>query len=402
MTSAAAAVSRGDRQVALPTPFHSRTAALCQTNEWVRWAGYTTVNVFQDVELEYFAIRNQATLFDLSPLCKYAVYGADAEAYLNRLVTRDVRKLKPGRVAYVIWCDDDGHVIDDGTLFRLPSGAFRLCSQEHQYGWLRDSAMGFDVVVEDVSERVVGLALQGPTSCALLKRAGAAGVETLRPFALRQFELDGLDVTVSRTGFTGDLGYELWVRPELAEPLWDRLWQAGSDFGLRAVGSAALDLARIEAGFPMTSADFLSSLQVLRRNRGRTPFELGLERLVDFEKGHFTGRRALLAAQRNGPRFRLVGLEIEGNKPAAGSLVYHGRKTEVGHVTSALWSPTCKRNLALATLSAPYGASQNEDLWVEIYSNKELKWDRVMARCRSVERPFFNPPRRTQTPPSDH
>ncbi len=401
MSQSAATSLRGDRQVALPTPFHARTAALCQTNEWVRWSGYTTVDVFDDVELEYFAIRNQATLFDISPLCKYAVSGKDAEAYMNRLVTRDIRKLKPGRVTYAVCCDDDGQVIDDGTVFRFSASEFRICCQEHLYGWLTDSALGFEVEIEDVTDQIAGLALQGPTSCALLEQAGAEGIAQLRPFALSEVELGGLEATISRTGFTGDLGYELWVGPEMAVALWDRLWEAGRNFGIRAIGAAALELARIEAGFIMTKADFLPSDQVLRRNRGRTPFELGLERLVDFDKGHFTGRRALLEARRAGPRTRLVGLEIDGNKPAAGALVHHAGKKEVGHVTSALWSPTCKRNLALATLTAPYGASPDEDLWVEIYSNKELKWDRVMVRCRLAERPFFNPPRRARTPPGD-
>jgi len=387
----------GHRKAVLETPFHPRTAALCLTHDWLRWAGYATVNVYDNVELEYFAIRNQATLYDLSPMSKYEVGGPDAERYLNRLMTRDVRKLKPGRVAYCVWCDDDGRVIDDGTLFRLAADRFRICCQEHQYGWLTDSAIGFEVTITDGSAATAGLALQGPTSCALLKRAGFAGAERLRPFDLAGFTVEGLAVMVSRTGFTGDLGYELWVDSGDALALWDLLWRAGDGHGLRPIGSAALDLARIEAGFIMTNVDFVSSAQALRHNRGRTPFELGLDRLVDLDKGHFTGRRALLAAREAGPRFRLVGLEVAGNKPARGALIYRGGKHEAGQVTSALWSPTCKRNLALATLRA----GKASGLQVEIYLQKELKWERVMARCQVVGRPFFSPERRRATPPSD-
>jgi aminomethyltransferase len=385
----------------LPTPFHSRTSALCHNNDWGRWAGYTVPNSYGEVELEYFAVRNTATLFDLSPMMKYRIAGPDAERYLNRLLTRDVRKLKPGRVAYSLWCDDEGHVLDDGTLFRFAEDRFRLCSQERQLVWLTDSAAGFDVEIEDVTEKIAALALQGPTSAAVLRRMGIAGIDDLRPFAMIEVPLDGGSLTLSRTGFTGDLGYELWIEPGLAEPLWDRLMSAGTLHGLRPIGSRALDLARIEAGFIATNADYVAGDQIIRRTRGRSPFELGLGRLVDFDKGHFNGRRTLLAERERGSRYALVGLDIEGNKPAGGALVYHKQKTEAGHITSAMWSPTCKRNLALASLKAPYGSEITDDFWVEIYVLKELQWDKQMVRARIVERPFFNPERRRATPPHD-
>ena len=207
----------------LRTPFHSRTAALCRANEWSTWAGYTTVNVFTSVEQEYFAIRNTAALFDLSPMVKYAITGTDAPAFLNRLLTRDIDKLKPGRVGYAIWCNDDGMVIDDGTVFRLAQTEFRLYCQERHLPWLLDTAIGYRVSVEDISETIAALALQGPTSCAVLKALGLDGVETLEPYAMTEFDLDGHTLGVSRTGFTGDLGYELWIDPAGAEQLWDRL-----------------------------------------------------------------------------------------------------------------------------------------------------------------------------------
>ena len=384
-----------------PTPFHSRTAALCRNNDWGRWAGFTVPNSYGEVELEYFAVRNTATLFDLSPMMKYRIAGPDAERYLNRLMTRDVRKLKPGRVGYAIWCDDDGHVLDDGTLFRFADRQFRLCSQERQLVWLTDSAAGFDVEIEDVTEKIAALALQGPTSAAILRRLNIAGIDGLRPFAMIEVPIEGGSLTLSRTGFTGDLGYELWIDPGFAESLWDHLTDAGKLHGLRPIGSHALDLVRIEAGFIATNADYMAGDQIIRRTRGRSPFELGLGRLVDFDKGHFTGRRALLAEREKGSRHCLVGLDVEGNKPAGGALVYHNRKTEVGHITSAMWSPTCKRNLALASLKTPYGTEITDDFWVEIYVMKELQWDKQMVRARIAERPFFDPERRRATPPHD-
>jgi len=390
------------RKPLLETPFHARARELSQIDSYIPWAGYTTVDVFTTVEQEYFAIRNATTLYDLTPMVKYRIAGPDAERYLNRLVTRDVRKLKPGRVAYCVWCNDDGRVVSDGTLFRLAETEFRLCAGERHLDWLLDSAIGFDVSVEEVTETIAALSLQGPTSYAVLKNFGMGGIETLKPFGLRVVEVDGIQLTISRTGFTGDLGYELWMDPAHALAVWDRLMAAGKTRGIRAIGSQALNIARIEAGFIMPEIDFVSAEHTIRVARDRSPFELGLDWLVDFESGHFTGRRALLAEKSAGPRCRLVGLDIEGNKPAHNALVYTNRKgnREIGAVTSAIWSPTCKRNLALALIDAPHftlGAS----VWVEIYLNRELKWERRMSEARVVEKPFFAPDRRKITPPAE-
>jgi glycine cleavage system T protein (aminomethyltransferase) len=381
----------------VPSPFDARTRPLNLHQDWMPWAGHLSARRFESVEAEYFAIRNQATLFDISPMHKYRVTGPDAERVMNRLVTRDLRKLAPGRVGYALWCDEDGHVIDDGTVFRFAEDDFRLCCQEPHFAWLHDIAWGYDVEIRDESAEVAGLSLQGPTSFALLEAAGLGQLATLKPFGLTSPEAG---LTVSRTGFTGDLGYELWMPAENALTVWDRLRDAGRDYGLRPIGYAALDLARVEAGFVVTGVDFQSIHVALRPSRGRTPFELGFDRLVDFNKGHFNGRRALLQKAKEGPRYKLVALEIDGNKPAHSAYVYHRRKTEAGHVTSALWSPTCKRNIALAMLKAPYGIDVTSDLWVEIYHDKEGKWERVMARARPVERPFFQHPRRSATPPA--
>jgi aminomethyltransferase len=390
------------REPLLRTPFHERARALSQLDSFIPWNGYTTVDVFSTVEHEYFAIRNASTLYDLSPMAKYRITGPDALRFMNRLVTRDLAKLKPNRVAYAVWCDDEGHLIDDGTVFRLGESDYRLCAQERQLDWLLDSAIGYEVEIADVTEAIAGLALQGPTSCAVLKKLGLAGVERLKPFDIGSFTLEGTALTLSRTGFTGDLGYEVWMDPRDAELVWDRLMAAGHSRGIRPLGSRALNIARIEAGFLLPNVEFLSAERTLRVGRERSPFELGLDWLVDFEKGHFTGRRALLAEQRAGTRRRLVGLDIEGNKPAHNALVYSARsgRREIGSVTSATWSPTCKRNLAYALLDAPY-VTVGTEVWVEIYVNSELSWERRMRSARVVDKPFFAPERRRVTPPAD-
>ena len=396
------------RQPLLKTPFHERARELSQLDSFVPWAGYSTVDVFTSVEQEYFAIRNSSSLYDLTPMVKYRIAGADALRFLNRLVTRDIRKVGPGRVAYAVWCDDAGHLIDDGTVFCMGPNEYRVCTGERQLDWLRASAIGFDVEIREVTEDVAALAVQGPTSARLLKAVGLAGVERLKPFGHGEFTMPrgagagAIPMMVSRTGFTGDLGYELWMQPADAEAVWDALMEVGRTRAVRPVGSRALNMVRIEAGFVLPNLDFVSATHSLYLGTERSPLELGLAWLVDFNKGHFTGRRALLAEQARGPRRRLVGLDIEGTKPAHNALLYTARsgKKEAGSVTSATWSPTCKRNLALAMVSAPYMAT-GSTVWAEIYLNRELVWERRMVRARVVDRPFFAPARRHATPPAD-
>jgi aminomethyltransferase len=394
------------RQPLLKTPFHERARALSQIDSFVPWAGYTTVDVFTSAEQEYFSVRNASSLYDLTPMVKYRVAGPDALRFLNRLMTRDIAKLKPGKVAYVVWCDDAGMLIDDGTVFCIAPHEYRICTAERQLDWFAASAIGFDVQIDEVTEEVAALAVQGPTSCSLLKAVGLVGVERLRPFEHGQFSMPGtaaaLTMMVSRTGFTGDLGYELWMSPADAEQVWDALMRHGSTRGVRPIGSRALNIVRIEAGFVLPNMDFVSAAHTLRSGTERSPLELGLAWLVDFGKGHFSGRRALLAEQKRGPRRQLVGLDIEGTKPAHNALLYterSGRK-EAGSITSATWSPTCKRNLALGMVVAPYIATGSV-LWAEIYLNRELVWERRMVQARVVERPFFAPARRRATPPAE-
>jgi aminomethyltransferase len=258
-------------QPLLPTPFHARTAEANRLNAWGPWGGYTTALAYDDEAMEYTAIRNQASLYDLSPMMKYRIAGPDAALFLDRLTIRNVAKLPVDAVHYTAWCDDAGHILDDGTLFRHGPSDFLLCCQERHLPWLLDSALGFDVQIDEITEAIAALSLQGPTSAAVLRAAGVTAVETLKPFRLTRTTLAGIELTVSRTGFTGDLGYELWTTPDRALDLWDALMAAGQLHGLRPIGSNPLNLARIEAGFIITGMDFVPADTAVRADRARSP-----------------------------------------------------------------------------------------------------------------------------------
>jgi aminomethyltransferase len=382
------------------TPFHSRIEALNINNDWYAWSGFKAPNTLSDEELEYFAIRSTAALFDISPMTKYRIEGPDAEAFCNRLTLRDVRKLGVNRVHYTAWCDDHGHVLDDGTLFRLGPQLFRLCSQERHLPWLLDSAEGFDVRISDESTEIAGLALQGPVSWVVLRDAGFEGVEKLRPFQLAEFAHEGGSITISRTGFTGDLGYELFCHRDQAHSLWDRLWESGERNRMRVIGYAALNHARIEAGFIVANADFVTSETALREDRLRLPDEIGLDWMIDVDKPNYNGRRAIMRARENRTlKHILVGLEVEGNVAGPLSLIYHRKKKEAGIVTASAWSPILKKNIAIASLSRPYGERMLDDLWVEIYALRELSYSKMMKRVKIVPRPFLKLDRRGANPP---
>ena len=386
---------QAENTMVIPTPFHDRTFAANKRGHWVSWAGYTVCDEYTHTELEYFAVRNQCGVLDITPMIKYHISGADAEIYLNRLFTRDIEKINPGKVAYVLFCNENGHVLDDGTLFKFSAEEFMFCTQDRHLPWLIDSAIGFDVKIIDRTDKIAALALQGPTSAAVLTQLGLSDAAELQPFQMKSYPYSRTDLIVSRTGFSGDLGYELWVDPYYATTLWDDLFKAGELMGVVPFGTKALEMLRIEAGFIMPHIDFLPANHVIRLNRGRSPMELGFKRLVDFDKGFFNGRQALLKEIEKGSRYRLVGLEIEGNKPAVDAWIYSNKRKKVGYITSAMWSPTVKSNIALAWLNAK---TKHNNLWVDIYTNKELKWSRAMMPCEVVKRPFFNPPRRNEVP----
>ncbi len=385
----------------LKSPFFPRLEEIDHLYTWHDWKGYRCADAYNSAELEYFAIRNSTGVFDLSPMTKYRITGAESRAYIDRLVTRDmINKVGPGRVAYAVWCNDQGQVIDDGTIFHLREGEYRLCSQERHLPWLMAYAIGFDVTITEETAEIAALAVQGPTSYSVIKNLGLGGVEKLKLFGLMQFEFLGVELMVSRTGFTGDLGFELWIQSDKALDLWDALFEAGKLHGIRAIGTHALELARIEAGYLAAYEEFLPADETVRTGRTRSPFELGLHWLVDFRKANFNGRRALAEEKRNGSTWRLVKLDIEGNKPANHSFIFADRKGKknIGFITSAAWSPVCKQNIALGTVKMPHG-KPGDSVYVEIYYQREMHWSRVMAQALVVDKPFWNPPRRSVTPP---
>ena len=386
----------------LRTPFYPRLAELDTLNTWHNRAGYSSAEALYCEDVEYFAIRNSTGVFDITPMTKYRITGPDALAFLDRLVTRDMKKIKPGRVAYAIWCDDQGQVIDDGTIFHLKEGEYRLCSQERHFAWLTTASIGFDVLIKEETAEIAALAVQGPTSYSILKNIGVNGLDELRPFGLIHNEFSGTELMISRTGFTGDLGYELWISPDKAIELWDALFEAGKFHGIRAIGTHALDLARKEAGYLAPFEDFLPAETTVRLGRTRSPLELGMEWLVDFNKDNFNGRRALIKEKEQGSVWRLVKLDIEGNKTADHSYIYaqeKNNKSEIGFITSAAWSPICKQNIALGTVRRPFGKA-GENVWVEIYYQREMHWNRVMAKAEVIDKPFWFPERRGKTPPA--
>ena len=383
------------------SPFHPRQAALNLRDAWGVWNGYKFADCYYDAEYEYFCIRNQCGTYDICPMQKYEIAGPDAEAMLDRMVTRNVAKLGPDRVCYTVWCTDEGRIIDDGTIFRLADDRFMLTCGSPSTAWLEKSTYGFaDVTVKDISDTLAALSLQGPTSCAVLKAMGLAGIEEARAFDIRYFPFADNTLMVSRTGFTGDLGYELWVRRELALELWDAVYAAGSDYGIQPYGETATNMARLEAGFIMPALDFNEALKTVHFKHDQTPFELQLGWLVDFDKPHFSGRRALLEEKSRGPEWTLARLDIEGNWPAEGAIIYDTERCrqEIGYVTSAMWSPAVKANIALAMIRTKF---LDGEIWAEIYKAKELRQYRRMARCTLRTKPFWMPARARATPPAD-
>ncbi len=389
------------------TPFHSRTSALCQAQNWRRWAGYLVAGSYElNHEREYHAIRSAAALFDVSPLFKYRVSGPDAARLLDRVVTRNVARCAVGQVLYTPWCDAAGKVIDDGTLQRLDERTFRLTAAEPNLRWLHHNALGLKVEIADESDAVAALALQGPAAREILTQVSEADVDGLRYFRLLSTHLQNIPVTLSRTGYTGDLGYEIWVDAAQAGPLWDALVQGGAPFGLTPAGMAALDIARLEAGLVMIGVDYVSAQHALIEAQKSSPLELGLGWTVDLDKENFVGWAALREEQRRGPAWALVGLEIEWaaleklyqavklppqvpNTVWRTSVpVYAGRR-QVGYATSGGWSPLLKKYIALAHVEARL-AQPGTPLTLEV----TVEHRRQQAAAHVAKTPFFDPERK--------
>ena len=395
------------------TPFHDRTFPLCESLSYRDWAGYWAVSSYEPHhEHEYNAIRNGTALLDVSPLFKYIVSGQDAAALVDRVITRHAAALEPGQVIYTPWCDEDGKVLDDGTVSRLAEDRFRVTAAEPNLRWISRHASGLDVRVEDVSEQTAALALQGPTSAGLLRAVAEADLEGLKYFRVTTGRISGRSVGISRTGYTGDLGYELWMDRRDAGAIWDALMTAGPAFGLRPTGLLALDVARVEAGLLLIDVDFFSARKALTTSQFYTPAEMGLERLVDWNKPRFVGRDALAAERAKGPNRRIVGLQIDwedvearyeavGLPPLAQATasrvavpVFAGSH-QVGRMTSSTWSPVLKQMIGLATVDATWAATGSR---LDVEHTVDVVRHRVGATV--VPTPFFNPKRKTLTPPA--
>ena len=395
------------------TPVHERTFALCESLNYREWSGYYTVSSYESHhEHEYNAIRNAAALIDVSPLFKYMVTGPDASRLVDRLITRDVSKMSVGQVYYTPWCDEHGKVIDDGTVSRLGEQAFRWTAADPSLRWFRQNATGMNVRVVDVSEDVAALALQGPTSARILRAVAKADIDRLKYFRITNGTIAGVDVDISRTGYTGDLGYEIWMPADRAVTVWDALMRGGKPFDIKPAGMLALDVARIEAGLLLIEVDFFSSRRAMIAPQMYTPYELGMGRLVSAGKGRFIGQRALRDEQKNGHARQIVGLEIDWNEveklydaaglaPAVSATasrvpvpVYRNGR-QIGKATSTTWSPVLKRMIALATVNRPYYA-EGTDLQIEM--TVEAVRHRVGAKVGKT--PFFNPSRKMDTPPA--
>lgn len=393
------------------TAFHQRTFPLCESLNYREWSGYYTVSVYEmHHEHEYNAIRNSSALIDISPLFKYRVTGADATRFVNRVITRDIRKVAPGQVIYCCWCDSEGKVIDDGTITRLAENEYRWTAADPSLRWFRQNALGLDVEVEDISETVAALALQGPTSGRLLMAAAEADIANLKYFRMTSGKIAGVPVDISRTGYTGDLGFELWIPWKDAVKVWDELMAKGKAFDIHPAGMLALDIARIEAGLIMIEVDYVSSKKAMIDSQKYAPAELGFARMVDLKKENFVGREALLREEVTGAPRALVGLEIDWTEveehyeklglapqvPSTASRthvpVYRNGK-QAGKATSTTWSPTLKKMIALASVDHAHcnpGTTLEMELTVEAV--------RHTVSAKVVPLPFFNPARKTAVP----
>ena len=381
----------------LETPFHERTYEACYNNDWYRWAGYKIAREYSNTELEYTAMRNTAGVLDITPMHKYDIKGTDAIKFVDKLVTRNVTEIKSGQVMYIIWCNEDGNVIDDGTVFCFNSNHLRIFCAERNLNWFSDTAIGFNVEVEDVSDTIAALAFQGPLSCKILNLLNVKDIENLKPFYFDNFNLNGCKVTISRTGFSGDLGYEIWCKNEDAINVWDSLFTFNRDYKVLPAGMNALEMVRVEAGFIQPNADFMSAEQALRPNRMRNPYELGMGWLVDLNKNYFTGKKNLVNLKKKNLTKKLVGLDIQGDKPAIGSVLYDKNKKEIGIVTAGMWSPSLKSNIAFGYVDKDH-MKIGSKVFAEIYHPEELEYKKIWAECSVVKKQFFNPPRRHKVP----
>jgi len=387
------------------TPFHERTSKLCLPQNWRRWAGYIVVGSYElTLDREYWAIRNSAALIDVTPLMKYIIKGKDASRLLNRIVTRDMDKLKVGQVYYTGWCDDEGKMIDDGTISRLDEGTYRMTSADPSLRWLSMNSVGLDVDVTEVTDNVAALSFQGPNSRKILNKVADKPVDELKYFRLMQNNVDGIPVTISRTGYTGDLGFEIWMDAKDALTIWDALMDAGQDYGITPVGILAMDMARVEAGLFMIEVDYTSTSHAWIEPQKSSPYELGLDWTVALDKpGYFVGRRALEREKQEGSAWKMVGLEVDwegmeklfksvGLPPQIPGMAMRGSlpimvgNVQVGYSSTSTWSPLLKKYIALAHLQKPY-----YEIGTDVRMEITVEHHRQHAPAKVVKLPFYEP-----------
>jgi len=393
------------------SPFFDRTSKLNESQEWRRWSGYLSATNYELThENEYFAIRTKAALLDITPLYKYLIQGPDALRFLDRLVTRNINICKVGQVMYTPWCDEDGKVIDDGTVQRLSERKFRITSAEPNLEWFKYNASGMDLTISDDSVNTAALALQGPNSRAILNIVSSDSLDSLKFFWMMETRFDDIPVSISRTGYTGDLGYEIWMDSKDALSVWDFLMDKGKPFGITPTGLQALDIARIEAGLILLDVDYISSRHAIVESRKSSPYELGLGWAVKMKKKDFIGKRALEAELARGSEWDFVGIDIHwteledhyrkvglapglpGTAWRTSTPLYKGNE-QVGYATSGCWSPILKRYIALAHVKSDYaqsGSTLDFELKVEHY--------RKVTPAIVVKTPFFDPGRKRSCP----
>ena len=388
-----------------PSPFYSRTAALCESHSWQEWSGFLSANMYELHHLrEYYAIRTAAALIDISPLYKYLVHGPDALKLLNRVMTRDIARCAVGQVLYTPWCDERGSIIDDGTVTQLAPGRYRVTAADPSLRWFQDNATGLQVQVEDISDSLAALALQGPLAGEILQQLAGPAIAQLKYFRHAAAVIAGMKVSVTRTGYTGDLGYELWADPADAERLWDALMAAGQPRLLRAAGQLALDMVRIEAGLLLVAVDFISSKKTVFDVQKSTPYELGLGWTVMLDKGNFVGRAALAAERERGAAWATVGLDVQWESLEqiykrygmpihlpetawSNAVPVFSDDIQIGRATSGTWSPLLKKYVVLARIQPQYAKPGTR-----VSMEATVEAQRHMTAACVTALPFYNPP----------
>jgi aminomethyltransferase len=391
--------------VSVGTAFFERERERNTKQVWGEWAGYFAPQVYADFhDIEYSAIREAAAVIDTSPLYKYVVRGPDAARLLDRILTRDVSKVQVDQVIYTPWCDEDGKVLDDGTVTRLADQEYRVTAADPCYRWFLLNATGLDVEVADVTEELAALALQGKLSREVLEAATGEGWDDVRYFRHRRSSLAGVDVSVTRTGYTGDRGYEIWIPVEGALAVWDAVFAAGEPYGIHPAGIRALDAARVEAGLILIEAEYTSARHAISPEQNYSPFEIGLGRLVEFGKvATFTGKAALIAERAGGgPTRRLVGLELDWDG-IEGMFARHGlapmispfvdrspvpvyrEGSQIGRATSIAWGTTIKKMVGFGSIDKAH-----EGIGTRVSVEYSVEGERGKVGATVVPLPFLD------------